>query len=776
MNKSQNHNNPGESTESSLLGTNTKSENPSSASFMAEKNHRIVVSGIGMISAAGGDVNANFANMLSGTRFPSTKPSIFSSEIEKSVFECDSASLDKSLLPYRRTFALCVVALQEALADAGLQPEDLRNMKVGVSIGTTVACTLNDLDFYAKVKAGKSPDILPLKRYFCGDISLEVANLLQLRGRTALSPSLPTREEFSTSGVSDGMESDASAPSFVPTLSVTNACASGTNAISIGYSWIQSGECDIVIAGGADELNLIPYCGFNSLQVMSNEPCLPFDNRREGLSLGEGAGILILERGSVAEERGIVSAVELTACGGGSDAYHITGPHPEGKGLKTALSQALNMADMQASDIDYINAHGTATQNNDQVESAVFADFFGHDIKFSSTKFFTGHTLAAAGAIEAAVCVKGIREGKFPGMTDLIPGEDIAVSPSLTEIPYKGGGVISTSMAFGGSCAALLFARSEFFSKDQGSDTRLSTVAHSQKISSKQPVLLNLHSVEESLKKVLPLLAPHKINTAYALNCVSTGIIGPFGRGKNAFKDAVYGNFEIEKNRSADKMQMAMIPEEVFRDPKLKRMRRRADRLSLAMYCAAMEAVESATDSSGMDWQDGKTTALIVVTSLGAYKTTFRFLDTLLDFGQSAPSPTLFSNSVHNAPAFYITSGLNIRGSSTTVTGFNHPFQQALKLSEHLLAFKECDQVLLVAGDEVCEEMIDMSGLWFAEYADNIPNMWGEGAVAFLLDLPAEGADVSLVQSADSATSVLTEKIFGKTLINDAFVMAAEMI
>ena len=714
-------------------------------SFNKEQD-KILVSGIGIISAAGGDVDANFANMLNGTRSTLSEPSIFSSEICKPVFECDSSLLNNSLFPFRRTFALCVTALEEALSDADLQPDDLKRMKVGVCIGTTVACTLNDLDFYAKVRSGESPDILPLQRYFCGDISLAMANLLQLEGIAGKFDSC-----CCTSEISDF------APSYIPTLSVANACASGANAISIGYSRIKSGECDIVIAGGADELNLIPYCGFNSLQVMSNKPCRPFDKRREGLTLGEGAGILILERASSAERRKITPAVELAASGGGSDAYHITGPHPEGKGLKVALSQAMNMAKMQPSDIDYINAHGTATLNNDQVEAAVFADFFGKKVKFSSTKFFTGHTLAAAGAIEAAVCVKGIREGKFPGMVDLIPGEDIAISPSTSEIPYRNGGVISTSMAFGGSCAVLLFAKSNILYKHN-------------KVSEKRAVSLKIPHLKKMLKKIITSLeTPAKISINPDLNCISKGVIGPFGWGKNALKNAIDKNFESKKNSSANKIQMAMIPEEVFKDPKLKRMRRRADRLSMAMYCAAVEATESATEFSGVNWQEDKTTALIAVTSLGAHKTTFGFLDTLLDFGQLAPSPTLFSNSVHNAPAFYITSELNITGPSVTVTGFNNPFRQALKLSEHLLTLGKCDQVLLVAGDEVCESMLDMSRLWFAKYSKNIPEMWGEGAVAFLFNLPGKGANVSQIKFADHATTAMTSKIFGKTLINDAF-------
>lgn len=689
------------------------------------------VTGIGMISAAGNDVNANFANMLKGYRNPSPSPSFFKSELKKPVFECDTNVLDNTLLPHRRTFALCVKALDEALVDARLKTEDLSSLKVGVCIGTTVACTLNDLDFYAKVRAGESPDILPLKRYICGDISLGVADLLGIKG---------------------------------PTLSVANACSSGTNAIAIGYSWIKSGVCDLVIAGGTDELNLIPYCGFNSLQVMSEELCRPFDERRKGLSLGEGAGILILENLSNTVKRGVNPEVQLRACGEGSDAYHITGPHPQGKGLKNAIYKALKSAGMTPDDIDYINAHGTATRNNDKVESAVFADVFEKDIAFSSTKFFTGHTLGAAGAIEAAICVKGIRDKRFPGMVDLIKAEDVAISPATAEIKHKGNGVISTSMAFGGSCAVLLFAKYDNTFNIQTSDKSCN-------------ILLNSLSLSESMGKIIEkaeMACPEITETS--LNCISTGIIGPFGWGKELFKNAMYDNFPMQEAEGENQLHIEMIPEETFKDPRLKKMRRRADKLSLSMFCAALEATESASEKLSAPWQEGKNTALIAVTPLGAYKTTFQFLDGILDFGQLAPSPTHFSNSVHNAPAFYITSGLDICGPSVTVTGFNHPFCQALLLAEGLLKKKYCDQILLVVGDEVCDEFLKMSRIWFKEFDQNIPATWGEGAVAFVLNANAPESSLPLIKSADLATASITEKIFGKTLINDAFAMAAEII
>ena len=358
-----------------MLPETPKSTNFTRRSF-SEGGHKILVTGIGAISAAGNDVAANYANMTAGIRNHKPYPTIFECDFHKPVFECDSTVLDQEFLPLQRTLALAFKAIHEALEDAELSEEELQNSKVGVCLGTTVACTLNNLDFYSNFRSGKDCDINALERYIRGDISEFIS------------------AKFALSG---------------PVISIANACASGTNAIGVAYSWIKSGECDIVIAGGADELNLIPYCGFNSLQVMSDKPCVPFDHRRDGLNPGEGAGILILESEESAKKREHETNIVLAGFGGASDAYHLTGPHPEGEGLLSSIEQAMSYAGIEADGIDYINAHGTATIDNDKTESLVFSKLCRkNSVPYSSTKYYTGHTLGAAGAIEAAICVKGM--------------------------------------------------------------------------------------------------------------------------------------------------------------------------------------------------------------------------------------------------------------------------------------------------------------------------------------------------------------------------------
>ena len=663
----------------------SKSQNFTRRSF-SEGGPQILVTGIGAISAAGNDISANFANMTSGHRNYKSSPSLFECEIQKPLFECDSQILDRQYLPYQRTLALALKAVYEALDDAKLSEDKLKELRVGVCLGTSVACTLNSLDFYSHIRSGEDTDIEPLRRYIEGEISEAISARFALSG---------------------------------PVISIANACASGTNAIEIGYSWIESNECDIVIAGGADELNLIPYCGFNSLQVMSDEPCLPFDPGRKGLNLGEGAGILILESENSANQRNIESEIILATCSGASDAYHLTGPHPEGEGLLSSIQHGLTTAGIKAEDIDYINAHGTATRDNDKTESLVFSKLSkAKEIPFSSTKYYTGHTLGAAGAIEAAICVKGMREGYFPGQPGIKKDPELPLSPQTENIRYNGNAVLSTSMAFGGSCASLIFTKRQ--------------KSHEQK----------------------------DVYSSKNIKISSIGIVGPFGRGIDKFKAS------LNQTADANSDKFKLIPEEAINDPELKRTRRRADKLSLAMLSAAKDAILS------LDLQDEelKRCAVVAVTALGAHNTTFKFLDGVLDFGHTAPSPTHFSNSVHNAPSFYITSFLKITGLSVTMTGFKNPFKQALNYADSLLNNGSFERVLLVAGDEIGEAMLKMSEMWYTSQGKQNP-AWGEGAVAFVLEKSEES---NFAISCDENPKI--EKLFGKTLVNEAFEFAANLL
>jgi 3-oxoacyl-[acyl-carrier-protein] synthase-1/3-oxoacyl-[acyl-carrier-protein] synthase II len=242
---------------------------------------------------------------------------------------------------------------------------------------------------------------------------------------------------------------------------VTNACASGTDAIGLAKGWIASGACDLAVAGGADELSRIAYNGFAGLQLSDTEQCRPFDRHRKGLNLGEGAGLLVLEGEYQALERGITPLGWVRGYGSASDAWHPTAPHPEGRGLKCAFVQALADAGISIQDVAMINAHGTGTKANDLAEAKALSNLLPESchVAIVSTKGITGHTLGAAGGLEAVLTLLVLRQGVTPGTYGYLSSDpQLPVNPIpqgiSVSLPTRIG--MSQSLAFGGGNAALV--------------------------------------------------------------------------------------------------------------------------------------------------------------------------------------------------------------------------------------------------------------------------------------------------------------------------------
>ena len=381
----------------------------------------ISITGLGAISAAGGNLLETLQSFKRGTR-NAGPVTLFDTALKYPVFEVNKIP-DEYNLEGQRTLSLALFAVAEALNNARFE-NDLSKYRLGVSMGTTVASQLNDLDFYKSYRNTGSASMTSVDRYLKGNLAEFILRRIGARG---------------------------------PALTVVNACSSGTDAIGIALSWLNNDLCDIAIAGGADELNHIPLCGFGSLGIVSMDLCAPFDRDRNGLNLGEGAGILILETKESAHKRGISSDLFLAGYGSSSDAYHLTAPHPEGKGLKISLQKALIDAGIKPEEVSFVNAHGTATPDNDLVEGKVLAEIFGTDLKMLSTKGFTGHTLGAAGGLEAVFTAAGLREGWVPASVGFKnKDEAIPLIPVREKTTIYGRYAVSTSLAFGGNNAALV--------------------------------------------------------------------------------------------------------------------------------------------------------------------------------------------------------------------------------------------------------------------------------------------------------------------------------
>jgi 3-oxoacyl-[acyl-carrier-protein] synthase II len=381
-----------------------------------------LITGLGCISGAGRNLAATMANLYAGSRYPQP-PQRIAYQLEKDypVFEVPGyewLTTDLSL-------CFAEIAINEALAQAGLDAETLRQYRVGVFLGSTAGCFFNKEDYYRQFRNTSHGDPSYIAQVLLrGSIAHQISERLDLHG---------------------------------PAFTLSNACASGTDAIGLATAMIGQGECDIALAGGCDEIVRMVYLGFIALMNTADQPCLPFSGRRKGLNLGEGAGICVLESPDTVKDRKAEPLGVIAGYATAVDAYHITAPEPSGRGLKRALREALGQADIRPEEVAFINAHGTGTLENDRVEGRVIAEIFGPETAVVATKAYTGHALGAAGGLEAVLTVQGLIDRKIPGAPDYEdydPECGIRLYHGVREV--SGQYACSTSLAFGGVNSVLV--------------------------------------------------------------------------------------------------------------------------------------------------------------------------------------------------------------------------------------------------------------------------------------------------------------------------------
>ncbi len=261
-----------------------------------------------------------------------------------------------------------------------------------------------------------------------------------------------------------------------PSYVVSTACSSGGKAIATAQRLIDAGLCDAVVTGGVDALCQMTLRGFSCLGILSSEACKPFDAERNGISIGEGSAILLIERESDSE-------LAVLSAGESSDAYHTTAPHPEGLGARLAMERALTIAGLSADAVDYVNAHGTGTKHNDSAEALAMAAVLSDRIVFSSTKDRVGHQLGAAGATEAAFCLDALRCGRLPeNRPPTARDAELAVQPLTLGRGAPLRTVLSNSFAFGGSNVAVALGKRSA-SEREVRDARLPGQAYVRRVS-----------------------------------------------------------------------------------------------------------------------------------------------------------------------------------------------------------------------------------------------------------------------------------------------------
>jgi len=329
-----------------------------------------------------------------------------------------------------RTALLSLVAAKEALQNAGIT--DLAHLRTGFISATSVGGMDKTEDFFTRFLAdnskGKLRDVV---NHECGSVTELVADAL---------------------GIKD----------YISTIST--ACSSSANAVFFGARLIRHDIVDVVVAGGTDSMTRFTLNGFNTLMILDEQFCQPFDENRRGLNLGEGAGYVVLVSEKVAATLKNKPGIILSGYCNANDAYHQTASSPDGIGSYLAMSGALKKAGLQTTDIDYINLHGTGTQNNDIAEGTAIRRLFEDRYpKMSSTKTFTGHTLGASGGIEAVFSVLALQHGIiYPNLRLQTPMVDLPFVPErefLKNVEVKH--VLSNSFGFGGNCSSLIFSKAE---------------------------------------------------------------------------------------------------------------------------------------------------------------------------------------------------------------------------------------------------------------------------------------------------------------------------
>jgi 3-oxoacyl-(acyl-carrier-protein) synthase len=551
-----------------------------------------------------------------------------------------------------RTALMGMLALEEALQEAELTTEMLPH--VGFISGTTVGGMDMSEQFYLDFINSEAHKEY-IAAHDCGSCTEMTANHF---GKFA----------------------------FVTTLST--ACSSAANAIILGANMIRCGEADIVVVGGSECITKFHLNGFNSLMILDTEPCRPFDATRHGLNLGEGAAYLVLESAESAKRRGKKPQALLSGYGNACDAFHQTASSPDGEGAYRAMSEALQQAGLQPSDIDYINAHGTGTPNNDASESQAMIRLFGENVPpVSSTKPFTGHTTSASGSIEAVFCILALQNGFLPvnlNWSQAMEGGIVPVTkPTQKELKH----VLCNAFGFGGNDSSLL----------------LSATARLRDCETTGPEMPRSPEVPKSRSQI------------YVLSAKQISIQQPLSE---EWMDQPV-EYDVPFTRSIDPS---------FKDYVSSIEARRMGRTLKRALATSKEALKEA----GLETVD----TIITGTGYGCIENTEFFLDALSNEGEQMLKPTYFMQSTHNTISSLVAIQTKNHGYNITYAHKGISFDSALQDAWWQFRLGKINSALVGGHDEMTEtfyHILKKGGMMGKD-----EEMCGETAVSVVLSCHCE--------------------------------------
>ena len=403
-------------------------------------SNTISVTGLGIICSIGNDADSVLESLKKGEsgigpmKYLQSKHSYLPvGEVKLSNEQMKDILGIKDKSPMSRTTLMGAIAIRQAIEHAGMTVEQLNGKRVALISGTTVGGMDLTENYYEQMKTDDSLLYLP-KSNECGKSTEEMAEII---------------------GLTDAQ-----------TCTISTACSSALNSIILGSEMLKRDEVDVVIAGGSEALSRFHLNGFNTLMILDKEQCRPFDDTRAGLNLGEGAAFVILEKNAKN------SLAYVAGYGNRCDAFHQTASSDNGEGAYLAMKDALEMAHLNPEDIQYVNAHGTGTPNNDITESRSLKRIFGDNMpEVSSTKSFTGHTTSASGSIEAVICILAMQNNFTPpnlGWKNIIEG---GIVPTMGNDNIVLENVICNSFGFGGNDSSMVISKSEPVSFDENTYT-----------------------------------------------------------------------------------------------------------------------------------------------------------------------------------------------------------------------------------------------------------------------------------------------------------------